>query len=328
MIRSIYRSLAVPNAPAPFDRIYLKVFYPAQYGDTPAERDSGVIPVDATAGAMPVVVFFSGVNCPMEGYRWLAVELAQAGFVVATFDWIAQDLPGRISLTPGVNLAQLRPDTYGTAPTGTAIATLSNALQELNQEGVLAGALDLSRIALGGHSAGGSIALQNANPTWFAGVRAVFTYGAHTQAATFLGWQPDTVLPLPAGPAYLLAGGTRDGVIAASRGRYEAGDNHPLRPILRTYALARTYSPAYFAEFSGANHFMLVHPSDETTGRPFLDFEPTTDPAHSRSAFANVVKTFLSAYLKEDATAFKTLSRWQQTPPQCVAHWLSGQLDE
>jgi dienelactone hydrolase len=324
MIRSIYRSLAVPNAPAPFDRIYLKVFYPAKYGDTPAERDSGVIPVDAEVGPLPVVVFFSGVNCPMEGYRWLAMELAQAGFVVATFDWIAQDLPGRISLTPGVNIAQLRPDTYGKAPTGTAIASLSLALQELNQEGILAGALDLSRIALGGHSAGGSIALQNANPAWFAGVRAVFTYGAHTQAATFLGWQPDTVLPIPAGTAYLLTGGTRDGVIAASRGRYESGDSHPLRPIRRTYELASTHATAYFAEFSGANHFMLVHPIDETTGRPFLDLEPTIAPTQSRATFVTVVKTFLSAHLQADFIALKQLHQWQSTPPVAVTQWLSS----
>ena len=37
--RAIYRAVAIPGATAPFDRASLKIYYPAQYGDTDEELD-------------------------------------------------------------------------------------------------------------------------------------------------------------------------------------------------------------------------------------------------------------------------------------------------
>ena len=78
-------------------------------------------------------------------------------------------------------------------------------------------------VALGGHSGGGTVVLQSANPAWFPSVKAVFTYGAHAMASTVLGWPVGHVLDLSDDVAVLLMTGEHDGVMAASAVRYGSG---------------------------------------------------------------------------------------------------------
>ena len=80
-IRAIYRACSIDGAPAPYDRITMKVYYPADRKDSPEERNTGVIPVDTRGAPYPVVVFMRGINLGPEGCAWLAMQLVAAGFV-------------------------------------------------------------------------------------------------------------------------------------------------------------------------------------------------------------------------------------------------------
>ena len=85
-------------------------------------------------------------------------------------------------MIPGVNIAMLAPNTYGTAPTASALPAVLKELECINSEGMLAGMLDLEKIILGGHSAGGRVAIESASPHFFPQVVAAFGYGVHNQS--------------------------------------------------------------------------------------------------------------------------------------------------
>ena len=145
MIRSIFQAIEVVGAVTPYNIIQLKVFYPVMSDNAPAQS-MGIIPADPQHAPFPIVIFFGGINCGWELYQWLAVKLAARGLVVVTFNWVAENLPGSVGLTPGVAIENLAPNIYGTAPTASALPTLLSALARLNSEGVLAGLLDLERL--------------------------------------------------------------------------------------------------------------------------------------------------------------------------------------
>jgi len=308
MIRAIFRSLKVSDAAPPYDAMMLKVYYPAAPTGSEEERMSGVMPANAAQAPFPVVVFMPGVNVEMACYQWLAVRLAQTGLVVVTYNWVAEDLPGYVSLTPGVNLAAFAPDAYGQQPTTTALPAILNELAAINDPSrfthhasritPLTGLLDLSTIILGGHSAGGTMALQNGRSDYFPQVTAVFSYGAHTMASTMLGYPPETILPLPPDCPCLIMGGTNDGVIAASGGRYASETASPTAAVERTFheGVTRAQGDSYLALLDGANHFTMAYPLDETTGRPFLD-QPTNQPDDQlRDRLANLIIQFIDVH--------------------------------
>ncbi|BCX02913.1 MAG: hypothetical protein KatS3mg053_0851 [Candidatus Roseilinea sp.] len=304
MIRSLYTAVKAEGAPSPFDTLHLKVFYPAAPTGSDAERMTGVIPADPARGRMPVVIFFNGINIGAESYAWLAIALARQGIVVVLFNWVGETLPGIIGLTIGLDLKQVTPQTYGHAPTAPIIAQMLVALERLNQAGPLQGALALDRVVLGGHSAGGTVALHNANPRYFPTVVAGFSYAGHTLAATMLGFAPGTVLACAPDVPLLLMGGTRDGVIAASGVRYgQPGD--PVAPLRRTFeeGIAGARGDRHLAIWRGANHFTLAHPLDETAGRSFLDLPPEGDEATMRAHMAAVIGAFVLAAACADPAA-------------------------
>jgi pimeloyl-ACP methyl ester carboxylesterase len=191
----------------------------------------------------------------------------------------------------------------------------------MNQAGPLAGLLDLQKIVLGGHSAGGSAALVNANPHFFPTVKAAFTYGAHVQAATTLGYSEGAVLRLSDEMPLLIIGGNRDGVIAASSGRYRAeGEVNPralsasqlaadaMAPLLHTFqnAIGGLRGDRYLAVLDGANHFSIAYPQDLTTGRAYLDQPPTRVGVELRTSLLSLITGFLQAHVLETPDA-KTL---------------------
>lgn len=305
MIRSLYHAVRLPHAPAPHDTLHLKVYYPARPANTDQERMTGIIPADRARAPLPVVLFLNGINVGIEGYHWLACGLAERGLVVVLYTHVAETLPGVVGLTPALDLSRVRPDTYGTGPTCPAIAPVLAALQELNSQPAspLAGVLDLDCIILGGHSAGGTLALQNSQ--FFPAVRAVFTYAAHTQASTLLGFAPGTILPVAAKPTLLISG-DGDGVIAASRVRYGAA-SEAADPVALTFERALTANGAsYWVQVAGANHFALVHPQDDTSARAFLD-QPMTRPAEViRQHLLSLITGFIRAHTWHEATAWQT----------------------
>ena len=298
MIRALFHAATLPNANAPYNVLHLKIYYPA--APTPsgsdAERMSGVIPADKTSAPMAVVIFFNGINVGIESYHWLAVKLAEANLVVVMYTHVAETLPNVIGLTPSIDLARVKPDTYGSGATCPAIQPILDSLAKLNSDdkSPLHNAMDLNNIILGGHSAGGTVALQNGQ--FFEQVKAIFAYAGHTMASTMLGFAPGTVLKI-ASKRTLLMRGDRDGVIAASRVRYGTDEQAP-DPVAKTFdeayqASAGREAGAYDVLIEGANHFAVAHPLDETTGRFFLDKEMTRPAEEIREQIAELVTAFL-----------------------------------
>ncbi len=312
MIRAIFRATKIPSTPPPYDAVMLKLYYPAAPTDSEAEKMTGVIPADTTQAPFPVVILLPGINVGPEAYHWLAVRLAACGLVVVTYVWVAEEMPGFISLTPGVNLLALKPGHYGSQPTCPALPAILAELARLNGGNTEAamfrtpvtGLLDLDTVILGGHSAGGTMALQSVHPDWFPQVQGAFTYGAHTMASMMLGYNSGTVLPIMGKRPILLLGGSLDGVIEASTGRYGISGT-PTLALERTFAEAVSggREDSFLVILQGANHFSLVHPIDETTGRPFLD-HPTTQPDHLiREELATLITHFINGYIRHQQPA-------------------------
>lgn len=309
LVRALRDAVRVPGAVAPYDTVHLTVRYPARAAETTAERMSGVLPAHADGAPYPVVVVLPGVNVAAEGYRWLATALVEAGYVCATFDWVGELFPGQHGLTPGVDLAAVTPEAYGQRPTTPALAPVLEALARLGAGGVLAGLLDLDRVALLGHSAGGTVALQSASPAWFPGVRAVVTYGAHTMASQQLGFPAGTLLPSPAQAPVLMVAGELDGVVAASAVRYGEDAGAPAHdPVTRTWAEAfPDGTEAWLAVLAGAGHMLPIDPDDPTSARGFLEEPLTADQDSLRVVLVDLITTFLHARLRDDPAAKASL---------------------
>lgn len=310
MIRAFYRSVHVEGVKAPYNTITLKVYYPAIFSGTPQERNTGIIPADPSSAPYPVVIFMPGINVSMESYAWLGKALAEHGIITALYNWVAEDFPGSVTITPGMDLNFLKPDTYGNGPSANALPAILEELERINRSGLLVEMLDLKRIYLGGHSAGGTMALLNANSNWFPQVRGAFSYGAHSGASTMLGYPPATILPLHDLPL-LIMGGTHDGVIAESSHRYALeGEATPTLLLERTFHEAAKGDAALII-FEGANHFLAAYPHDETTGRGFLEQGSGKRDTESRQVFISLVEAFIkNKDIKEIAEDNPTIARF------------------
>ena len=325
IIRAFFRAVKVESAQPPYDTITLKIYYPAKPTGSDIERNTGVIPANVDLAPFPVVIIMPGINVGPEAYQWLAVALAEKGLVVVTYSWIAEEMPGFISLTPGVDLTAVSPTTYGTKPTCPAIQPILDELAKLNRDGkqtederrrteasssvlrppssVLFGLLDLDTIILGGHSAGGTMALQNVNPVWFPQIKGSFAYAGHTMASTFLGYEAGTILPIHDERPLLLLGGTNDGVIEASAHRYALENASPILALEQTFdeGIANGRDDKFLIILEGANHFSCVHPVDETTGRPFLDHPTTQADGRLRAELSTLIHFFIDGHIRRNA---------------------------
>lgn len=292
--RAIFRAIEVLSIEAPFNSILAKVFYPALEPKTDAERNSGILGPDVSLTPFPVVIMLNGINCPPESYHWLALKLCKAGFVFVSFTWITGDLPGGMQgLTPGIDVRFMTYENYEKGPTGSAIKPILGDLEKINAVGMLKGCLDLEKIYLGGHSAGGSVALMNTQH--FPEIKAAFSYGAHTQSSTMMGFPPNYVCPISSEKPILLMGGDNDGVITWSARRYGKTDEDSTVSLRQTFekAISGERGERYFAIFKGANHFSFADPKDPTTGRPFLDSEPPENESEIRELMAEMIVEFL-----------------------------------
>jgi hypothetical protein len=256
---------------------------------------------------MPVVIFFNGINVGIESYHWLAVKLAEANIVTVMYTHVAETLPNVIGLTPSIDLSKVKPDTYGSGATCPAIQPILDSLAQLNgdEKSPLCGAMDLNNVILGGHSAGGTVALQNGQ--FFEQVKAAFSYAGHTMASTILGFEAGTVLNVGS-KSVMLMRGDRDGVINASRVRYGTTEQSQ-DPVEKTFDEACQPSEgeeAFDVLLQGANHFSIAHPLDETTGRFFLDMEMTRPAEEIRNQIAGLVLAFIKKLaLRAEHTAIR-----------------------
>ncbi len=310
-VRAFFQAAKVESAQPPYDTIHLKILYPAQMSGSDLEKDMGIVPADSQQAPFPIVIFFNGFNCDAQLYQWLAVKLAERGLVVVLFNWIAEGLPGMISLTPGIDIAAWAPTTYGNAPTASALPALLAKLEQLQAEGILAGMLDLQRIILGGHSAGGRVAIENPEPYFFPQVVASFAYAAHSAGGMRFGYEAGTILPLPDSLPMLLIGGTCDGVIANSSYRYGMSPGDGTTAVKRTFreAIAGGRNDSYLVFLEGANHFAIADCFDYTTGTAFLDF-PATQPLEKiRSLMAEIIGLFIDAHVRHHPEASQALEQ-------------------
>ncbi|WP_411104270.1 dienelactone hydrolase family protein [Streptomyces sp. cmx-4-9] len=300
-VRSEWRACRVPGLKEPWDTAHLRVFYPARPTGSDAERLTGVVAADAGRAPFPVVVLLPGINVPADCYRWLAVLLAERGLVAVTAELVGELVGGTRGVTPGIDLEACAPGAYGTRATTPLIGAVLAALAGPDPASPLDGLPDLDRVVLGGHSAGGTVALQSA--AHVPGLRGVFTYGAHTLVAAALGHPPGTVLPVGAQVPVLLMSGEHDGVIAASADRYAAvtAKADP-DPVSRTFheALCDADGTHAWVQVAGAGHFALCDPVDPTGARGFLEASQTgRDGAgnEARALIGRLVTAFCTAVL-------------------------------
>ncbi|MFF3214384.1 alpha/beta hydrolase family protein [Streptomyces sp. NPDC002886] len=310
-VRSLWWACRVPGLKEPFDTAHLRVFYPARTTGSDAERLTGVVAADAERAPFPIVVLLPGINVPADSYRWLAVLLAARGIVAVTPELVGELFAGSHGVTPGIDLDACGPASYGTRATTPLIGTVLRALAELPPASPLAGQLDTRRVVVGGHSAGGTVALQSTGHV--PGLRGVFTYGAHTLVATALGHPPGTVLPIGGDVPVLLMSGEHDGVIAASADRYGPAAQPGDDPVARTFheALADADGAHAWVKVADAGHFTVCDPVDATSARGFLD-TPGRSEGDARALIGLLVTAFCAAALPEQPSpaltgAFGTL---------------------
>lgn len=300
LVRSVHR--AGPGS------LRATMFYPADPDGVDGARLTGIVP-PAPGGPRPVVVFMPGINVAPDSYRWLATELGSAGFVVALYSLIGDLGPVGPGITPGIDLNALAPGTLGRRPSA---AALGDVIDLVASDPLLGGGVDMDRIGLGGHSAGGTVALHNASPDWFPGVRAAFAYAGHTMAASSMGHGAAAVMPVPSAVPLLITAGARDGVIEASRDRYRS-DSSAHDPVRRTFdeAVTSDRGDCWWVELAAGTHFTACHPVDHTSGRSFLD--PPADMAESvegdkaRELLAELVTAFLVEHLADGPSALGDL---------------------
>lgn len=295
MIRAIFRACEIPGGSSPYDRASLKIFYPASPDDGEEQRNAGVVPADRSGAPYPVLVMMPGINVGPESYAWLARALVSRGIITVTYSMIAEEMPGYVSLTPGLDLGAITPETWGTRPSSTAIAPIVETIKQENAEGVLAGCIDTGNIVLGGHSAGGSVAIYNARSDWFPEIKGAFAYAAHAVASTVLGFADNTVLDLGNDVPVMLVGGTRDGVMASSSHRYGASEGESPDRIAQTFdeGVRPNSGTNYLFSVEGANHFSLAYPVDDSTGRHFLDEDEQGDGEQIRLLLTDLVESFV-----------------------------------
>ena len=313
MVRSVYAAGVLENRAAPFDRVQMRVFYPAEFTGTQQERMSGMLPVASGVDRLPIVVFLPGVNVTIDSYRWFAEFLAARGFVVV-LPWVIESMsPGVTAMTAGVDRAASSPAELGSRPACFALSAVLSALEELDSSGSpLAGHLDLSNVAFGGHSAGGSMALLSSSARWFPSLRCTFTFGAHLLGSQLAGWEPGSVMTIndDSVPLLLIAG-TNDGVVAASAGRYGETAETREDPMRRTFARGLpdpVHACSHMVLIDGADHFAIVNPLDPTAARSFLEPSTPTDAPLHRNLICALSESFLRSHLYADVTAAETLA--------------------
>ena len=287
-VRAVYDAVALPGAEPPYDTAHVVVHYPAAATD--GDPTLGIVPPDPARVPLPVVLLAGNFNCPPELYAWLAKRLARSGRAVVTWTWVTPLFGGRPGLSTGIDLSAVTPSTFGSRVPSALLPAL---LEQLPLIADIGPALDLSRVVLGGHSAGGTTALLCSS--WLDA--PAFSYGGHTRTQVPQGFGAEHYLPLGDGPPLLLLGGREDGVVDAIA-RQQVGavaTGHP-----KTLTAERSV-PAdrrcWTVLLDGANHYSLCEGYDGTSGRGYLEGAASADQAAVRDRLGLLIGDFLDVVL-------------------------------
>ena len=126
------------------------------------------------------------------------------------------------------------------------------------------------------------------------------------------------MVPIPVQVPIMLLGGADDGVIAASRDRYRT-DDEAHDPVRRTFAEAidRQQGDSWLVELADSGHFAICDPVDTTSGRSFLEPDPTTVDPSIRNLLGDLIAGFVATSLGRPTDA--SLDRLVDHPS--VRHW-------
>lgn len=240
----------------------------------------------------PLAVVLPGFGCAAESYGWLARTLADTFICTLTYSLIEQSSFGDPIFTPGIDFDTATPAAHGSAPRCTALPSLLQAVASCR----LANHLDLTRIALIGHSAGGAAALADVARPWTPGTVAAVTYGAHGVGAVKAGWGDGTVCPIQPVPTLLLAG-DHDGLgdAAAVDGRY--GPNFSSMQDLIARTLEACGPNSELRTFAGAGHFALAENYDGSMSTGYLEKGSGLEGPAVRAAIGQEIMRFLTKHL-------------------------------
>ncbi len=308
LVRSLHRGSG---------NLRLTIYYSADPEGLPEARLTGI--VRPAAGPLcPIVVFLGGINVVPGSYRWLAVRLAQVGYVVAVTSLIDDLGPVGQGISPGLDMSMLAPSTLGTGPSASAV---SETLRLVQQDPVVGSVVAEDRVAFGGHSAGGTVALHNARADWFEPVKACFSYAGHTMIAGGMGHDRDSFLPLPESTPVLLLAGAQDGVISESRDRYGGDKSHdPVRATFETLAES-SRSHCWWVEIADGTHFSMCDPIDHTSGRSFLDPPKPVRQGETRELIARLVLSFLGEHVPTNSADRPTTDLREVVTDAGVSAW-------
>ncbi len=242
-----------------------------------------------------------GINVDPDGYRWLAVELAEAGIAAVTYSLVGEIRTGVVGITPGIDAAALG-DRGGRRRAGAvAVGPLLDALAAHDREGLLKGTLDLDHVLLGGHAAGGAMALQSANRAWFSGVTGCFVFAGRDPRSKGAESAP-TPLPVGGDLPTLLMSAELD------------VESDPSEPLSRTFhdTLHAGRDDCYHAVLAGATSASILWPEDDTTGPAYLEPAPGRDPRAIRGDLARAIIGFVGAHIRstDDRTPRRVESLW------------------
>lgn len=296
--RALYRSSTVDGLAPPYNQLNLKIFYPAKPAHTDMEHATGRLAAHTNHSPFPVLIMMPGINVSMESYSWLASALAENNIVTVCYQLLVEEFPGLACISPGLDIEQLKPAHFGQQPSSTTLTTILSVLDDLQNDSVLKGLLNVDNIIVGGHSAGGTAALLNANPEWFPMIKAAFSYGAHTAAASALGWPSDHCLPINPSIPTLIIGGDQDQVIANST-HYYGIEPSTTELLIRTFEQAihaggEHSASHYLAIIAGANHYAITYPKDHSVGRAFLE-QPQQDDLAVCEYLQQLIHHFIEA---------------------------------
>jgi len=301
LVRGWHFSLAAEDA------VVATLYYPADERRLNEAHLTGRVPAlpPNPETGWPLVVIMPGINIAPDSYRWLAKRFVAEGLCAVTYSAIGSLGPAGNGITPGLDTSALTPEAIGTRSCATVLRPLLQRIADADPNDCpVAGSINLEQVVIGGHSAGGTVALHNSDPAWVPGLQGTFTYAAHTMVASALGHAEQTVLPVPAKVPLMLLAGTQDQVIAVSRSRYRnSADLGIHNPIKQTFneALNRNRNDSWFVELRDLGHFAICSPLDDTSGRSFLEGTTATTSPASREFLGDLISAFVATVLKRQA---------------------------